>query len=249
MEPGRARRGCVLLHGFTGSPAAWDEVRAALAPHGPVFCPAVAGHAVDSGQATDFESEVDRLARAITVAGLERSQLCGYSLGARLALGLSVRYPALFTRVTLIGVHPGLPEHGSERRERAADDERWAQLAERSVAEFIAQWREQPLFATQRALPPAKQAALDRRRSVHDGAALGRALRALSLARMPDWRPHLPQLTMPVQLIVGELDTKFVELAREIAPRIPAATISVVPCVGHDVVLERPAAIIAALLD
>lgn len=242
-------RGWVLLHGFTGSPAAWDEVRAALVKHGEVLCPALVGHGADAGAATDFVSEVDRLARLIRAAGFEGAHLCGYSLGARIALGLLARHPALAARATLIGVHPGLPEHGPERDERAASDERWAQLAERSPSEFLAQWRAQPLFATQRALPAERQAAQDRTRAAHDGAALAHALRALSLARMPDWRASLPQIALPVHLIAGELDPKFVALARAALPRLPDARLTVVPGAGHNVVLEKPAAVVAALLD
>ena len=244
-----ASTGWVLLHGFTGSPAAWDEVRVALVKHGPLLCPALVGHAADTGPATSFVAEVDRLARAITATGLERSHLCGYSLGARLALGLLARYPTLFARATLIGVHPGLPEQGSERVERAASDERWARLAERDLPEFMSQWRAQPLFATQGALPPDRRAAQERLRAEHDGAALGGAMRALSLARMPDWRPLLAHLAVPVHLIVGELDARFVDLARPMAADIPQATLTIVPAVGHNVLLERPSAIIAALLD
>jgi 2-succinyl-6-hydroxy-2,4-cyclohexadiene-1-carboxylate synthase len=237
--------GWVLLHGFTGSPAAWDEVRAALA--GTVLCPAIVGHTRDTPPATDFNAEVDRLAALIAKGGIARAHLCGYSLGARLALGLLVRHPALFARATLIGVHPGLPEHGRERVERAAGDERWARLAERSTAEFIGQWEAQPLFATQQALPTEPRAAQARLRAQHDGAALAAALRALSLARMPDWRPHLPQLKLPAHLIAGERDAKFVALARQMERLLPQASVTIVAGAGHNVLLERPAAIVAAL--
>lgn len=238
--------GWVLLHGFTGSPAVWDEVCASLVGGGPVLRPALVGHAPDSGQATDFIAEVDRLAGAIAAAGLAQPQLCGYSLGARLALGLLVRHGALFSRATLIGVHPGLPD--AERPARAEADERWAQLAERDAAEFLLRWSRQPLFATQQALPADRLAARDRLRARHDGRALAAALRALSLARMPDWRPFLARLAVPVRLIAGALDTKFVDLARQMAAQLPRATLTVVAGAGHNVVLERPEAIAAALL-
>jgi 2-succinyl-6-hydroxy-2,4-cyclohexadiene-1-carboxylate synthase len=244
----RAGRRWVLLHGFTGSPATWREVRAALVNHGQVFCPALVGHGADAGAATDFLAEVDRLAHAIEVAAFDCAHVCGYSLGARLALGLLVRHPALFARATLIGVHAGLPERGPERDERAAADEHWAQLAERSPDEFLVQWRAQPLFATQSTLPPVRHAAQEQARAAHDGAALAGTLRALSLARMPDWRPHLPRLALPMHLIAGELDAKFIALARAAALQLPDATLTVVPRAGHNVVLERPAAVVAALL-
>ena len=67
-----------------------------------------------------FEQEVDRIARGIVDAGLCGSYLCGYSLGARVALGLLARHAHRFAGATLIGVHPGL----SSPDERAAERER-----------------------------------------------------------------------------------------------------------------------------
>jgi 2-succinyl-6-hydroxy-2,4-cyclohexadiene-1-carboxylate synthase len=245
----RARRRWVLLHGFTGSPATWDEVRAALEPLGAVACPALAGHGPDAGPASSFDAEVERLARLVASAGFAGAHLCGYSLGARLALGLLVRHPALFARATLVGVNPGLPEGGDERAQRAEGDERWARLAERSREAFLAQWASQPLFASQRAASPQALGAQERARAAHDGAALAGAMRALSLARMPDWTPFLPRLAVPVHLVAGELDAKFVAIARSMATAIAHARLTVVPGAGHNVVLERPDAIVAALRD
>lgn len=241
--------GWVLLHGFAGAPAAWDAVRAALPPSSRVFCPALLGHAAETAVAEDFCGEVDRLALAIEAAGLVGAHLCGYSLGARLALGLLVRHRRLFARATLIGVHPGLPEDSPERAARADNDEHWARLAEREgAAQFAAQWAAQPLFASQRELPADVRAAQEQIRRAHDGNALAVAMRTLSLARMPDWRPRLARLDLPVQLIVGAHDTKFIELAQQMATLLPQASVSLVPGVGHNVLLERPSAIIAALL-
>lgn len=241
--------GWVLLHGFAGAPAAWDAVRAALPRTGRVFCPALSGHAADIVVAEDFGSEVDRLALAIEAAGLVGAHLCGYSLGARVALGLLVRHRHLFARATLIGVHPGLPDGSPERAMRAVNDERWASLAEREgAAQFAAQWAAQPLFASQLELPDDVRAAQEQIRRGHDGKALALAMRALSLARMPDWGPQLARLDLPVHLIVGAHDTKFIDLAQQMATQLPQASVSLVPGVGHNVLLERPSAIIAALL-
>jgi 2-succinyl-6-hydroxy-2,4-cyclohexadiene-1-carboxylate synthase len=57
------------------------------------------------------------------------------------------------------------------------------------------------------------------------------------------------QLGIPVHLIVGELDSRFVALARQIKEQIGAAKLTIVPGAGHNVLLERPSAIIHALLE
>lgn len=239
----------VLLHGYTGGPRSWDDVAPALAEHGDVLCPALVGHARDTGRATDFVGEVDRIAGVIAGWAAGPSHLCGYSLGGRVALGLLVRHPGLFDRATLVGAHPGLPDGSAARAERTVDDERWAQLAETAPTDFLARWSAQPLFRTQQHVEPERRLAQQRVREAHDGVALAAALRALSLARMPDWRPHLHEVRVLVHLIVGECDAKFVALAGQMQSRLVAATLTIVPGAGHNVLLERPAAVLGALLE
>ncbi len=59
---------------------------------------------------------------------------------------------------------------------------------------------------------------------------------------------RLPNLQMPTTLLAGERDTKFTALAYEMARCIPRATVTIVPGAGHAVHLERPDAVVEALL-
>lgn len=249
--------GLVLLHGFTGSPASFDDLVRRIGARWPrvrVLRPALLGHASAApaslehrfvgGDAHEkvvrFEQEVDRLADGIARAGLRGSHLCGYSLGARVALGLLVRHGAAFSGATLIGVHPGLTSV-AERAARVGSDERWCELlARRGVDAFLEAWRAQPLFATQRALPEAVAAQQRRVRSSQRADGLMRSLRVLGLGQMPDYRGSWRNVTGRLQLVVGEQDTKFVALARELAARAPSAELDVVAGAGHNVLLEAP---------
>src|SRR5580765_6584961 len=86
---------CVLLHGFAGDPASWDDVpvageRIALPGHGrPVL------------------GSWDENLAALEVAGCDVA--IGYSLGARVALGLVVA--GLVPRAILVSVNPGIADH------------------------------------------------------------------------------------------------------------------------------------------
>jgi pimeloyl-ACP methyl ester carboxylesterase len=48
---------------------------------------------------------------------------------------------------------------------------------------------------------------------------------------------------MPVLLIAGALDTKFVDIAQQMHARIPTSTLSVIADAGHSVHLEKPEAV------
>ncbi|MEG1970071.1 MAG: alpha/beta fold hydrolase [Burkholderiaceae bacterium] len=239
----------VLLHGFAGAPASWTQVAAPLAARGAVLAPALMGHAHQPASAASFYDEIDRLAGVMADAGLAGAHLCGYSLGARVAFGLLVRHRPLFSGATLIGGHPGLAASDPARTDRAAADERWAEIAETAgAAEFARQWAGQPIFASQAGLAAAVQTEQQTIRQDHDGPGLARAMRALSLARMPDWRPHLATIDVPVTLMVGERDTKFRALATEALSLLPQARLIVVENAGHNVLLEAPEIVTSTLL-
>jgi 2-succinyl-6-hydroxy-2,4-cyclohexadiene-1-carboxylate synthase len=225
-----------LLHGFTGSPASWDAVLAEL-PNQRALRPALLGHGAPPPEARTFADEIARLAALLPE---EPVHLAGYSLGARLALALSLARPERVRRLTLIGVHPGLPTT-KEKDARRASDAAWRRLLiEDGIERFVAAWEAQPLFATQARLPAALTAAHRAARLRHDPKGLARSLEVLGLAEMPDFRPELPRLTMPITLMAGELDEKFLGLARELAPALPHAKLRAAPGAGHDLLLEQP---------
>ncbi len=231
----------LLLHGFGGSPAAWTRVQARLGPGLHVEAPALVGHAggPSPDRIPDFEAEVERL-RALAVLSPGPRHLVGYSLGARLALGLLARHQQVFAGATLIGVHPGLRSE-SERTERRRSDQQWCELLERgNLSEFVRRWQAQPLFATQRSLAPEIIEQQRRQRLQHRAPDLAGALRRLGLAAMPCYRDRLGDITVPVQLVFGDRDTKFRDLATEMARSLPRVELVALPGVGHNPVLECP---------
>lgn len=228
----------LALHGFTGSPHSWDFL-----PEQPAvrrFTPALVGHQGSSASSDvlNFEAELDRLARLTAEAST--LHVVGYSLGARLALGLALRHPARVSRLTLISGHPGLDSE-SERAERRVADERWCQLLlTRGSVAFVDAWQALPLWDTQAQVDPAS---IERKRSErlsHDPAGLARSLRATGLAEMPNYRRDLGQIRVPLTLIAGGLDAKFQGLAEQMAKTVAHAELTIVDGAGHDLLLERP---------
>lgn len=232
----------VLLHGFTGSPSSWDEVMGQL-PERSVLRPVLAGHA-GTPPVSGFESELERLAALLPN---EPVHLAGYSLGARLALGLALRNPRAVSRLTLIGVHPGLDSDSARTERQRSDAELATLLATRGLEVFLEFWEDQPLFASQRNLAPERRARRRAERLSHDARGLAASLHSVGLGSMPNYRPQLGSLTQPVTLLAGELDEKFVSLARSMKERLPHAELVVVPGAGHDLVLERPALVAEVL--
>ncbi len=256
----RSRSGAplVLIHGFIGTPVFWrpllDELPRSLARR--ALTPTVCGHSTPEHPAPpapetpgphSFDEEVDRLAGWIRQQEAERLgetsgtkarvDLVGYSQGGRLALGLLTRHPQLFRRALVIGAHPGLSSEEDRRRRREAD-ETWAHLLETEGLEaFLNTWEALPHFSTQ---TPEQRASLRAFRQHLDPVQLARALRAVGLGAMPDHRPGLAAVEVPVTLVSGELDVKFVRLAHEMEDLLPRGAAVLVPRTGHNPVLEDP---------
>jgi len=245
---GLGREPLVLLHGFAGAPAAWAEVIERLPRESLVAVPALPGHGRRADDLpADFTAALARLDGALAELHTGPWRLGGYSMGARVGLGWLLHNPGRFIIATLVGVNPGLRRE-EERRERAVWERAWVRvLREEGMDAFLNKWEAQPMFASQRTLPPGQQAALRAVRRSHDPEGLARSLEVLGLAAMPDYWPRLAEIRAPVRLVVGERDGKFRMLAEEALRQLANARLHIVPGVGHNVPLEAPEAMASLL--
>jgi 2-succinyl-6-hydroxy-2,4-cyclohexadiene-1-carboxylate synthase len=231
----------VCVHGFTGSGATWAQVCTHMTKE--PSCPTLFGHGAAQHSIGRFEDEVERLAALVT----ERNHWVGYSMGARLALAVSILAPAKVSRLTLIGANPGLT--GRERQQRADADAALAGSIERDgLEDFVNAWQALPLWDSQRNLP---QKTLEWQRSIrlsHSAQGLAASLRILGIGTMPSYWDSLREIRVPVHLIHGEHDHKFAVIARMMASHIRTVEITAVPSCGHNPVLESPA-VIARLVE
>jgi len=232
----------VLLHGFSGTHRTWDRVIARLdAERYRPLAPDIRGHgAASHARPIGFaEAVADVLA-----AAPERFALCGYSMGGRLAQHVALAAPERVTRLVLVSTTAGIEDPG-ERAERRAADEALADRVERaSIEDFVASWRDQPLFAGD---PPwvGADARADQRRN--DPQALAAVLRGLGAGVMEPLWDRLRELTMPAVVVVGERDAKFRALGERLVAALPDARVEVVPGAGHAVHQEAPDAIARTL--
>jgi 2-succinyl-6-hydroxy-2,4-cyclohexadiene-1-carboxylate synthase len=232
----------ILLHGFGGTHRTWDGVIALLEAE---RCRAQALDLPGHGEYADAP-RVD--GETITFAGCvqhvlayspERFVLCGYSLGGRIALHVALAAPERVSRLVLVSSSAGI-ESATERAERSASDHRLAEELERVPFEdFIERWRTQPLFADD---PPEVDglAREDQGRNRPD--ALAAVLRGIGTGEMEPLWGRLTELEMPVTILVGDRDAKFLALGRRMMGLLGDAELVVVPG-GHALALENPTAV------
>ncbi|MGB2711189.1 MAG: 2-succinyl-6-hydroxy-2,4-cyclohexadiene-1-carboxylate synthase [Conexibacter sp.] len=236
-----ARPTIVLLHGFTQTGRSWGPTIAALGERYRALAPDLRGHGeAAAARPVSFAAiRTDVLALAP-----ERFALAGYSMGGRIALGLALQAPERISRLVLVGASPGLADDRERSARRAADEALADRIERDGIEPFTASWSTLPLFAGQ---PPTVAAAAHSMRLSQDPAGLAAALRELGTGAMEPLWERLPELAIPVALVVGERDVKFHTLAEQMARALPDASLHVVPGAGHAVQLEAPAAVAAIL--
>ena len=182
-------------------------------------------------------------ASLITLLDQHTSQpahLLGYSMGGRLALYLAVHYPKRFHSLILESASPGL-KTAVERDERRQRDNTLANRIERdSIEAFIDFWERLPLWASQQQLSKETHARLRQQRLQNNPAGLANSLRGMGTGVQSSLWQNLQNVQLPVLLMTGELDHKFIGIAQEMAPLLPLAQHITIPDAGHTIHLEKP---------
>lgn len=232
----------LLLHGFTVTHHTWDPVSPLLAEDHRLILPDLPGHGRSSlWKDTSVEASSDALADLIRATTPEKVSVVGYSLGGRIALDLTCRHPELVAALVLEGASPGIEDPAERTKRREEDDSLADEIERRGVEWFVDYWEAKPLFATQRALPPAAVDAIRKDRLSNSARGLAASLRGAGTGAMaPLWR-RMEAIGVPVLLVVGEEDRKFVETATAMKKRIPGSSMVEVRGAGHSVHVEKPA--------
>jgi 2-succinyl-6-hydroxy-2,4-cyclohexadiene-1-carboxylate synthase len=230
----------VLLHGFTQTRRSWRRTVQALGGRYRALAPDLPGH----GQAAHRVASFDACSAYLGALGPDRFTLAGYSMGGRVALHAALVLGDRLDELVLIGASPGLADPAERAARRAADAALAARIEAIGVEEFAREWAAQPLFAGQ---PERVAAAAHADRLRNTAAGLAAALRGLGTGAMAPLWDRLPELAVPVTLLVGERDEKFRAIAERMAAGLPDARLVVVPGAGHAVHLETPEALVHQL--
>jgi 2-succinyl-6-hydroxy-2,4-cyclohexadiene-1-carboxylate synthase len=240
----------VALHGFTGEGADFAPLRAALPDSWDVVSPDFPGHGSRRGDRAladySLASHLDTITAA--VGATEDVVLLGYSMGGRLALHWTLAHPGRCRRLVLIGASPGLATATAREERRLADGALATFLRTEGLERFYKYWHNQPLLHALFRLPEPVLGPLRDRRAANHPEGLALSLENVGTGALPSLWERLGELRLPVDLVTGELDPKFCQLAREMGPVIPRARLSVVEGAGHAVHLERPNDLTSLLL-
>lgn len=242
------RRPLVLLHGWGMSPRVWAPLRAALEARFDIHAPALPGHADAPMAGSTLDDWADALAPSLPAGAL----VCGWSLGAMLAMTLALRHPSRVARLALTGATPRFVSgadwlHGLDAAVVEAFRQGYAEAPAATLRRFIGL---QIQGESQRRTVQSVLADTLARRSEADDAALGEGLRILAEA---DLRAAVRELRQPCLLVHGDGDALMPPASAQwLAQTLPHARLQLCGKTGHAPFLSDPtgfAAHLAAFAD
>ncbi len=238
----------LLLHGFTGSHFTWDRLCGKLSKDRFfLIVPDLLGHGKSSGiaptnsKAMTLEATSDNLLRLLGVLGVSKTALLGYSLGGRIALHFALKHQDRLTCLILESASPGIQDPKEREKRKMEDDSLAKDIEKYGLDWFVEKWENLQLFATQKDLDLQIFEMVRKERLSHTANGLAMSLRSAGTGTMEPLWSQLGRLEIPVLLIVGEKDEKFLTIGEEMKKRMSSnCTIKVVTNAGHATHLENP---------
>ncbi len=240
----------LLVHGFGGAKEDFADQTDALATRYHVVTFDHRGHGESDAPAEASSYSLDRLAAdALAVAdavGADQFRLLGHSMGGMVARRLVLAHPQRVEALVLMDTSPG-PVPG-------LDDELLEMGAVIALTDGMDELKRimdafsplgTPAYERLLVERPGYREFNDRKWATLSPvmwATLGRAI-----GNQPDELALLASVGGPTLVIVGEQDTPFVGVSRDMAATIPGAELAVIPDAGHSPQFENPSAWLQAL--
>lgn len=233
----------LFLHGFLGDNKDWQEVIDIVSKKYFSITIDLPGHnKSDSlkalGRVWDFESLTIRINDLLNHLSVEKVNLVGYSMGGRIAQHFAVHFPERIVKLVLESSSPGM-ENENEKRERLIKDKLLAKrLQKEPLKKFLDFWYEQSLFYGIKNHP--KYHAMIKRRLANDPGLLARALNTFSVGNQSYLANKLSLLKIPLLLVCGEKDLRYLEIMQGLQQRNPQYAFYIMPGCGHNTHFEKP---------
>jgi pyruvate dehydrogenase E2 component (dihydrolipoamide acetyltransferase) len=239
LEAGAGEPPILLIHGFGGNLESWSDLQSRLAEDRRVIAFDLPGHG--DSDATGEDWSIPALAAAVRdlldALGIAQAHLVAHSLGGAISIALAQRTPERVASLTLIGSAGLGPDIDGSYIEGFLAAKRRKDL--RPVIAC--------LFSDERFVTEPLLERLIRMKRI-DG--VEAALRRIAAAAFPggrqavELRSALPELSMPVRLIWGDVDA-IITSAHAIG--LPRSTI--LHGAGHMAHVERPAEVAALVRE
>ncbi len=230
----------LLLHGFTGNLKVWDNIRDKIS------YPSIAIDLPGHGQSTilnystkySFDDWNRDLKFILDKLQISKINLCGYSMGGRLALSFAINHSDRIHSLILESTSPGISDL-IERENRYKIDLQLVDKIDSNFKLFLSDWAKLPFFEYQQSRNPSEWQKLVEIRKSSNPKGLVYSLRNLSVGNQPSYWDSLQKIDFPVLLITGSEDNKYNKIAKQMSQQIQCTYPINIPNSGHTTHLEK----------
>ena len=248
----------LFLHGFMGNSHEFDAIVKLLAND--FYCLSIdlPGHGKTQvlnddcyTMANTADALINLLDELFDELKISQCFLIGYSMGGRLALYLMLHFPKYFHKVILESASPGLLTE-KEKVERVKRDEQIARKLVRMIAKddfkaFLDNWYSQPIFGNIKNHGQFEQMIKNRLRS--NPLELAKSLQFMGTGVQISLWNNLRQNQVPLFLLAGENDAKFVDINTKMVNANEFAKLNFIKKAAHNIHLENTSAFIENIRD
>ena len=238
----------LFIHGFTGSSKSWKKIRENL--NYPSLAVDIPGHAKSTFNNLNedyyFKDFTNELYLSLLSINIKKIHLCGYSMGARLALAFTSKYPNFVKTLILESGTVGISDTEEKDEIRNKDLNKSMRIKE-NLNEFIKDWEGNALFDQQ--LSRNKEGFINQRqiRLAHDKIQLSKSIEVFSKGNMPYLLNSYVKLSLPIIIINGKDDRKYIKEGRVMLNANDNSKQYIIDEAGHNVHLDNPSLFLRTL--
>ena len=238
----------IFFHGFTGSHRSWDEIVDKL--NLTTITLDLPGHGKSTFNNLESDYSIndwcEDFNEILNSLNIDKVNLCGYSMGGRLATSFAAKYPEKINKLILESTSCGI-EDEKGREGRFQEDMGLCSLIEKDSPKFVQKWENSPLFSKQK--DRNREAFLKQQKEhlSHNPKQLSKALRSFSQGMMKFHKDSFAEFKFPITVINGSEDLKYIKAGKLFCNINQNANQYVLDNSGHNVHLENPSEYIDCL--
>jgi len=238
-----------FFHGFGGNSNSWSNILEKLNHN--TFAIDLPGHRksdfLDINVKYTFNEWCNDFYFILNHLNITKVNICGYSLGGRLAMVFACRYKHMINSLIIESSSFGI-ENDVERYQRLLNDRENADKIKVDLDSFMDEWQANDLFKKQQQRNKLAWTLQNTARREHNSTQLSTSYLSFCLGNMPFIEDELMQLDFPIYYICGNEDNKYVKLGKRITYLNKNAHRYIIDNAGHNTHLEQPD-LYAELLD
>ncbi len=230
----------LFLHGFAGCYKSWDSVIEKFNKHS--YAIDIPGHNKSKFKNIDEDYTIDdwccELYIILNELNLKKINLCGYSMGGRLAIAFADKFKDKINSLIIESSSIGINE-SELRSERYYHDKELAVDLKNNLESFINVWEKNPMFINQMKRNKSGWIKQRENRLLNDSKQLAKALEIFSPSNMRYYDKAFQEFDFPIYVINGSEDDKYIKIGREMIRLNKNAKQYIIDNSGHNTHLEN----------